>query len=96
MTRSVNEIKDQLKNIVESQTQVRTNKLKSLIGELEVAINIPSPADKVEGAITPNTDPENEVQEMKTENKYLKRKLTMYDLKIAKLEARIKELTDKK
>jgi|HigsolmetaAR205D_1030408.scaffolds.fasta_scaffold14367_3 hypothetical protein len=71
-----------LKEIVSAQTQVRTNKLKPYIELFEEAANYletAAPAPKKVDA------------DIAKENKYLKRKLTMYDLKIAKLEDEVKK-----
>lgn len=103
----------ELREIVNNQTQVRTNKLKPMIEELYKDITAPV----TEEVITPNTDPEKEIDraiknliknfnipedkaleviqagfDAGSENRYLKRRLTMYDLKISKLEKEIKEL----
>lgn len=152
-----------LKGIITSQTQVRTNKLKPYIEFLEevaeyIGNGVDAPAIEAE-AITPNTDPERNMDKLDhillnlsnaersemqrklnagddpknseierlsdfiltnypdepgkigesesavdvairlldpkdgiaKENKYLKRKLTMYDLKIAKMEQEVKK-----
>lgn len=114
------EVVKDIKGIVTSQTQVRTNKLKPLAVELEDFVtyfeSLPTPApadpDQVEllravsgikenyGVTThqalqlieegvKNGSPD---EDLNKENRYLKRKLTMYDLKISKLEKENKEL----
>jgi hypothetical protein len=118
------EVVKDIKGIVTSQTQVRTNKLKPLAEELEHFVtyfeSLPTPApadpDQVEllravsgikenyGVSThqalqlieegvKNGSPD---EDLTKENRYLKRKLTMYDLKIAKYENEIKDLKKKK
>lgn len=113
-----------IKEIVTSQTQVRTNKLKPLAENLEEFVTYfeslptPAPADpeqvellKAVSNIKENygVDTHQALQlieegvkndspdeDLTKENRYLKRKLTMYDLKIAKYENEIKELKKKK
>lgn len=110
-------VKD-LKEIVGSQVQVRTNKLKPYIEHIEEAVNHFD--DMLSQVVnTPNTDPEKELDEFTLavnslinkfdipkdkaiemleegleagkENRYLKRKLTMFELKIGKYETQLRE-----
>lgn len=114
------EVVKDIKGIVTSQTQVRTNKLKPLAGELEDFVtyfeSLPTPApadpgvkelmDAISGmkenygitihealqSIEEACKHQAPIEDLNKENRYLKRKLTMYDLKISKLEKEIKEL----
>ena len=84
---------EEIKEIVEKQVQVRTSKLKPLIEDLEEGVKAVEEA----APVTPNTDPEKEKRDadLVKENQYLKRRQTMYDLKISKLENEIKALKSK-
>jgi hypothetical protein len=99
---NVNKFKEavgEFKNIVFGQTQARTNKLKPFAEIFEEATKYfdqdkseaPVEAPPVEKAPV-NEDLAEELAAVKKENKYLKRKQTMYDLKIAKLQQDIKDL----
>ena len=115
------QVRDELINIIANQKQVRTNKIKGLVRNLDTEIkemeyqaeNAPAPE---QAPITPNTDPEKEIgkldqillslsdeereelfakldtEDLKKENKYLKRKVTMYELKIEKQKAEISKI----
>lgn len=72
-------IQEELEEIVSSQIQVRTNKLKPLIEEMRGIVTDPKTK------IMPDNVQE-ELEDLSKDNKYLKRKLTMYELKISKLE----------
>lgn len=113
------EVVKDIKRIVTSQTQVRTNKLKPLAEELEDFVTyfntLPTPApadpgvkelmDAIGGmvdnygitihqalqTIEEGFKKGSPDEDLVKENRYLKRKLTMYDLKISKLENEVKE-----
>lgn len=115
-----NQAVKELREIVDNQVQTRTNKLKPLVSTLEEAVTYIERFEAEAPAITPNTDPEHELDhslrvimknfglsaeesldvikiglERGNENRYLKRKITMYDLKIAKLEKELKDAKGK-
>jgi hypothetical protein len=94
---NVNKFKEaveEFKSIVFGQTQARTNKLKPFAEIFEEAtkyLDQEQEAPQVE-APPVNEDLAEELVAAKKENRYLKRKQTMYDLKIAKLQQDIKDL----
>lgn len=101
MTLNIDKFKEtvkELENIVANQTQARTNKLKPFIEVLtETAANIEPlsmqvPANENLEPVPANEDLELELAAVKKDNKYLKRKQTMYDLKIEKMKQEIKDL----
>lgn len=115
------QVRDELRNITVNQKQVRTNKIKGIVRNLDTEIEElelleEAPAPKEDKVITPNTDPEKEIgkldqillslsdeerealfdkldtNDLKKDNQYLKRKVTMYELKIEKQKIEISKL----
>lgn len=96
---NVNKFKEaveEFKNIVLNQTQARTNKLKPFAEVFEEATKFldqePKEAPVNEEVLEESAELFDELVNVKKENRYLKRKQTMYDLKIAKLQQDIKDL----
>lgn len=117
-------VSKELKGIIGNHKQVRTKKLKAVLNDLDSKIEelekstalSNGPDESAALPITPNTDPEKEIdkldkilldlsdeereelfskldtEDLKKDNKYLKRKVTMYELKIQKLNNKIKEM----
>jgi hypothetical protein len=85
---------EEFKNIVFGQTQARTNKLKPFAEIFEEATKYIDQEQKAPQVEAPpvNEDLAEELAAAKKENKYLKRKQTMYDLKIEKMKQEIKDL----
>lgn len=111
-------VSNELKVIIGNHKQVRTKKLKAVLNDLDSKIvemenQLNQDMSEPEEVITPNTDPEKEIDkldkillsltdeereelfskldtdDLKKENKYLKRKVTMYELKFEKQKAEI-------
>lgn len=114
-------VSNELKVIIGNHKQVRTKKLKAVLNDLDSKIvemedQLNQDMSEPEEVITPNTDPEKEIdkldqillslsdeereelfskldtEDLKKENKYLKRKVTMYELKIEKQKAEISKI----
>jgi hypothetical protein len=89
---------EEFKDIVFGQTQARTNKLKPFAEIFEGASKYfdqdqSAPVEEAPVEVAPvNEDLAEDLAAAKKENKYLKRKQTMYDLKIAKLQQELKDL----